>query len=115
MENPVFLGDILVLNDLNVQFYLPFCTLRCTFSLCEKGGAMITRMPISEARKNINSFVSDLSAEDTISVTNRGREVLAIIPWETYESISETLDILSDEVLMKDFYKGLQEHDLYYL
>lgn len=70
---------------------------------------MITHMPISETRKNINSFVSDLSPEDTISVTNRGREVLAIIPWETYESISETLEILSDETLMKDFYQGLKE------
>ncbi len=70
---------------------------------------MIKHMPISETRKKINNLVSELSINDTVSVTNRGKEVLAIIPWETYETITETLDILSDEMLMKDFKKGIND------
>ena len=79
------------------------------FIFVERGRVVIKHMPISETRKNINSFVSNLSFEDTISVTNRGKEVLAIIPWETYESITETLEILSDESIMKDLKKGIED------
>ena len=57
---------------------------------------MIRHMSISETRRRITSLENDMSFEDTISVTNHGREVLAILRWETYESIAETLDILSD-------------------
>jgi PHD/YefM family antitoxin component YafN of YafNO toxin-antitoxin module len=31
-----------------------------------------------------------------VTITRRGRPVLAVIPWEFYESIVETLDMLSD-------------------
>ena len=57
---------------------------------------MIRHMSISETRRRITSLENDMSFEDTISVTNHGREVLAILRWETYESIAETLDILSN-------------------
>ena len=57
---------------------------------------MIKQMSISETRRRMTSLESDMSYEDTISVTNHGKEVFAILRWETYESIAETLDILSD-------------------
>ena len=57
---------------------------------------MIKQMSISETRKRMTSLESEMSYEDTISVTNHGKEVFAILRWETYESIAETLDILSD-------------------
>ena len=72
---------------------------------------MIKHMPISETRKHINQIADDLPAEDTISVTNRGKEVLAIIPWETYEAMMETFEILCDDKLMSDLKKGLQDVD----
>ena len=34
--------------------------------------------------------------ERAVSITRRGRPVLAVMPWEFYESIVETLEILSD-------------------
>jgi PHD/YefM family antitoxin component YafN of YafNO toxin-antitoxin module len=34
--------------------------------------------------------------ERAVTITRRGRPVLAVIPWEFYESIVETLDMLSD-------------------
>jgi PHD/YefM family antitoxin component YafN of YafNO toxin-antitoxin module len=57
---------------------------------------MIRQMSISETRKRMTSLESDMSYDDTISVTNHGKEVFAILRWETYESIAETLEILSD-------------------
>jgi len=69
-------------------------------------------MSISETRKNITSLEDSLAYEDTISVTNHGKEVFAIIRWETYESIAETLEIISDEVLYSDLKKGLRQIEI---
>ncbi|WP_245534061.1 MULTISPECIES: type II toxin-antitoxin system Phd/YefM family antitoxin [Alkalispirochaeta] len=50
-----------------------------------------------------------MSYEDTISVTNHGKEVLAILRWDTYESIAETLDILSDPEGYNDLKIGISQ------
>lgn len=60
---------------------------------------MIKQMSISETRKRITSLADDLAYDDTISITNHGKEVYALLRWDTYESIAETLDIISDEEL----------------
>ena len=70
---------------------------------------MIKQMSISETRKRMTSLESDMSYEDTISVTNHGKEVLAILKWETYESIAETLDILSDPEGFNDLKLGIAQ------
>ncbi len=68
---------------------------------------MIRQMSISETRKRMASLENDMSYEDTISVTNHGKEVFAILRWETYESIAETLDILSDQEGYNDLKIGI--------
>ena len=70
---------------------------------------MVKQMSISETRKKITSLESELSFEDTISVTNHGKEVFALLRWDTYESIAETLEIISDENLMDDLKIGIQQ------
>ncbi len=70
---------------------------------------MVKQMSISETRKRMTSLESDMSYEDTISVTNHGKEVLAILKWETYESIAETLDILSDPDGYNDLKTGIAQ------
>ncbi|HOV95007.1 MAG TPA: type II toxin-antitoxin system Phd/YefM family antitoxin [Spirochaetales bacterium] len=72
---------------------------------------MIKYMPISEARKKITSLDKEISYDDTISITNHGKEVYALLRWDTYESIAETLDILSDEALYNDLKKGIQQFE----
>lgn len=47
--------------------------------------------------------------DDTISITNHGREVFALIKWDTYESIRETLEILSDEELSEQLAVGIRQ------
>jgi PHD/YefM family antitoxin component YafN of YafNO toxin-antitoxin module len=71
---------------------------------------MIIHLPISETRKKITSLADNLSPDETISVTKRGKEVLAILPWETYEALLETLEIMSDKDLMSDLQKGIEEY-----
>lgn len=70
---------------------------------------MIHKMSISETRRKITSLEKDLAYEDTISVTNHGKEVFALIRWDTYESIAETLELISDDQLFTDLKIGLQQ------
>ena len=72
---------------------------------------MVRQLSISETRKRITSLEDDLSFNDTISITNHGKEVFALLRWDTYESIAETLDIISDEVLYADLKKGIQQFE----
>ena len=72
---------------------------------------MVKQLSISETRKKITSLEHDLSFNDTISVTNHGKEVFALIRWDTYESIVETLDIISDETLYDDLKIGIKQFE----
>jgi PHD/YefM family antitoxin component YafN of YafNO toxin-antitoxin module len=44
-----------------------------------------------------------------VTVTRRGEPVLAILPWELYETLEETLEILGDEDLMTELRRSLRE------
>ncbi len=66
-------------------------------------------MSISETRKRITSLEGEMSYEDTISVTSHGKEVFAILRWDTYESIAETLEILSDPEGYNDLKVGIAQ------
>lgn len=73
---------------------------------------MIKNLTISDARKEINNLAKKLSSQDVVAVTNRGKEVLAIIPWDTYDALTQTLDILTDKEqtqLLKQGIKDLKE------
>jgi antitoxin YefM len=73
---------------------------------------MTKTMPIIEARKKLTSLPEDFEDEketDVIAVTRRGKPVLAVMPWELYETVAETLEVLSDENLMKDLRRSIKE------
>ena len=70
---------------------------------------MIKHMSISETRKKITALEDELSFEDTVSITNHGKEIFALIRWDTYESIAETLEILSDEELANELKTGIKQ------
>jgi len=42
-------------------------------------GLMITAMTITEARKKITSLEDTMDYDDTISITNHGKEIFALI------------------------------------
>ncbi|MBO7135203.1 MAG: prevent-host-death protein, partial [Spirochaetaceae bacterium] len=43
------------------------------------------------------------------SITNHGKEVFALLRWDMYECIEETLEILADEKLSKDLKIGIKQ------
>ena len=57
-------------------------------------------LSITETRNKILSLPSELDETDVVKVTKRGKHVLTILPADLYETIVETLDIMSDPELM---------------
>jgi prevent-host-death family protein len=58
----------------------------------------MTELTITQARRALLDLPEQLAKarDKAISVTRHGRPVLAVMPWELYESIVETLEVLSD-------------------
>jgi antitoxin YefM len=65
---------------------------------------------ISEIREEITKLPEQFDQEPkAVTVTRHGRPVMAILPWELYESLVETLEVMSDAELMTAFRQGVQE------
>ena len=71
---------------------------------------MLKDLPITEARHELTSLPERLSeSHETVTITRRGRPVLAILPWEEYETLIETLEIMSDDEMMAALRQGIKE------
>jgi antitoxin YefM len=73
---------------------------------------MSRTMPIVEARNKLTSLPEQLELEPetgAIAITRRGRPVLAVMSWELYESLVETLEILGDEEMMTALRQGIKD------
>ena len=67
-------------------------------------------LPITEAREELTSLPDRLAeTHETVTVTRRGKPVLAILPWEEYEALIETLEILGDVETMAALRQGIKE------
>lgn len=73
---------------------------------------MTLTLPIITARDQLTRLPEELARNTgTVTVTRHGEPVLAILPWNLYESIVETLEILGDQQLMAQLRQGIQEAD----
>ncbi len=73
---------------------------------------MPTTMSIAEAREKLTSLPNSLNRgtdDEVVVVTRHNKPVLAILPWELYESIIETMEILSDSDLMAELRQSMSE------
>ena len=73
---------------------------------------MTRTLPIMEARKQLTSLPEILMRDgeiDVMEITRRGKPVLAVMPWELYEAIAETLEVMSDKDLMADLRQSIHE------
>jgi PHD/YefM family antitoxin component YafN of YafNO toxin-antitoxin module len=62
---------------------------------------MERRLNITEARKALNTLPEELAqTHATVAVTRRGKPVLAILDWDLFEGMLETMEILGDPELM---------------
>ena len=71
----------------------------------------MTQLTISEARRALLDLPERLSRlpERAVTITRRGRPVLAVMPWEFYESLVETLDVLSDPDMASELRASLDD------
>lgn len=69
-------------------------------------------LPMMEARKKLTSLPEELEGrweDSAIAVTRRGKPVLAIMAWDLFEAIYETLEVMGDEALMNSLRQGIKE------
>jgi PHD/YefM family antitoxin component YafN of YafNO toxin-antitoxin module len=69
-------------------------------------------MPMIEARQKLTSLPETFAEDpdlDAVTITRRGQPVLAVMPWELYEALVETLEVLGDEDLMRELRQSLRE------
>ncbi|MBI5245248.1 MAG: type II toxin-antitoxin system Phd/YefM family antitoxin [Elusimicrobia bacterium] len=66
---------------------------------------------ITQARNKLLAMPKELAqgGPHVAEVTHRGKAVLAILPYELYESIMETMEILSDPGLMSQLRRSVDE------
>ena len=63
---------------------------------------MVAKLSVTEARERFTSLSDQFAASPdlTVQVTKHGRPVMAMLSWDVYESIIETLEIMADPDLM---------------
>jgi len=69
-------------------------------------------IPITQARHELSRLpeeFADDDASDAVAITRRGKPVLAVLPWDLYDSLVETLEILGDEDLMAALRQSIKE------
>ena len=67
-------------------------------------------IPIAKARDELTTLPERLAENPaTVAVTRHGKPVLAVMPWDLYESIIETLEIMGDAKLMASLKLAIQE------
>lgn len=66
-------------------------------------------LPISEARKQLNTLDAQLATSPIIYVTRHGKPVFAIADSETFEAMDETLKIMSAPKFCEMFHQSLED------
>ena len=71
-----------------------------------------TPLAMAEARKQLPKLADTLEKHPefgAVKITKRGKPVLAVLSWDLYESVVETMEIMSDPELMAAFRQGVKE------
>ena len=67
------------------------------------------RLTITEARNKFMKLPDESTGNQVIAVTRRNKEVMAVMSWELYEGLLETIEILADPELMGNLKRGLED------
>ena len=67
------------------------------------------KLSITEARKVFMKLSDKTEGNQVIAVTKRNKEVMAVMSWDLYEGLLETMEILGDPELMGDIKQGMEE------
>jgi prevent-host-death family protein len=68
-------------------------------------------LSITDARDKLMQIANELEshAVDLVVISKRGRPAMAVLPYDVYESIIETLEILSDEEQLAALRESMRE------
>lgn len=70
------------------------------------------QLGIHDAGRSLARIVKDLDeAPGVVSVQRYGKPVLAIMTWDDYEGLMETLEILKDTELMESFRRAVEQYE----
>lgn len=70
----------------------------------------IELIPMAQARGMLARLPEKLTEEErAVAVTKRGKPVLVVIPWDLYESIVETMEIMEDTEMMDGIREGIRD------
>ena len=67
------------------------------------------KLTITEARNRFTKLPDETADNRIFAVTRRNKEVMAVMSWDLYEGLLETIEILADKDLMESFKKGLDD------
>lgn len=73
---------------------------------------MTSTLTITQARLQLLNLPAMLAKDKfvkSVAVTKHGKPILAIVDWDLFESVMETLEIMGDPQLLKDLRRGLAE------
>jgi len=72
---------------------------------------MPKELSIVEARNRLTQLPEELEQENSgaLTITRRGKPVLAVMPYALYDSLMETLEVMSDPELMPLLRQSIQE------
>ena len=72
----------------------------------------LTTVPLAQARANLSKLVDDaVRTHERVEVTKNGRRAAVILSADDYDSMVETLDILSDRELVEQLRQSQAEAD----
>lgn len=58
-------------------------------------------LSMTDARDQLTRLPDELAqSHETLTITRHGKPVLALLPWELYEALLETLDVMGDPEMM---------------
>ena len=67
-------------------------------------------IPIVRARAMLTQLPELLADENrAVALTRRGKPVLAVMPWELFQSIVETMEIMGDPEMMEALRRGIRD------
>lgn len=73
-------------------------------------GVTMGSAPLTEVRERLSEIIDDVSSRGTeMTITKHGRPVAIILGFDEYESLIETLNILSDDETLSAIQEGLDE------
>ncbi len=68
------------------------------------------QIPIVKARAIITQLPERLAAENqAVALTRHGKPVLAVMPWELFESVIETMEVMGDPEMMAALRRGIKD------